>query len=159
MTSDGVPVRRLVIAGVAAALVAASCARRPATTAGRPGEGESGGSVAVRVDNRSGFSLRVYVASETGQKERLGTMDSYGSARFVLPRGVTVSSSEVQMVAEPTGTRRVFTSQPVLINPGDLVDWRILNERGRSTVTVRSGGAPDTASADGERSPPADRAR
>lgn len=145
MRIAAVPVRGLVLA-LAAAVAAGSCAPRPVWR-GTGSESENR-PVAVHVDNRSGFSLRVYVVSETSQKQRLGTMGSYETARFTVPSEVAAVSSEVQMLAEPTGTSRVFTSQPVLISPGDFIEWRILNDRGRSTVTVRSGGG-DTTSVDG----------
>lgn len=86
--------------------------------------------------NNSGFSLQVYVVSETSQKQRLGSMGSFETSEFRIPSFVSGSSSRIQLMATPVGSRRTYFSTPVVVQPGNVVVWTILNESGRTAVRV-----------------------
>lgn len=118
----------LTVAGAAAA-----CA--PGTRTSPPRSPESS-PIRAEVTNNSGFSLQVYVVSETSQKQRLGSMGSFETSEFRVPSFVSGSSSRIQLMATPVGSRRTYFSKPVIVQPGNVVVWTILNESGRTAVRV-----------------------
>lgn len=94
--------------------------------------------VFVEIHNNNWLDMRVYLISNLGGRQLLGTVTSYQQALFQLPIGMVLAAEPVRFTADPVGSRHQFGTQPVLVSGGDLVEWRIENNPDLSTVRVRS---------------------
>lgn len=131
---------RLLPAALAAALLASGCGIPGGRSAPDAPTERSDGPATVRVDNRSGFALSVYVGTQDGHRRRLGSMGSFETATFELAGSLLSAYSRFQLTAEPTGSSVRYASDPVLIRAGNVVTWTILTDQGRTTLKVGSGG-------------------
>lgn len=90
------------------------------------------------VGNESWFNIRVYVA-DGGRRQQLGSVSSYDSATFEIPRDMVHTSGQVQLLADPVGSTRTYRSSPVTIGPGQVVQWTVQNDPSQtySSIFVR----------------------
>lgn len=130
---------RLLPAVLAGALLASGCGIPGGNSVPDATADRSDGPATVRVDNRSGFALAVYVGTQDGHRRRLGSMGSFETSSFELAGSLLSSYSRFQLTADPTGSRVRYASDPVLIRAGDVVTWTILTDQGRTTLRVESG--------------------
>jgi len=143
-------VRTTLAAAVAASLTLGACASAGGNGAGLSSSyssttavsgGSSGGSASVameptiRVENRNWSDVVVY-AVRSGRRHRLGMVTSMSSARFRLPRGMAMGSGDLQLVADPIGSSRGFTSGPIHIGAGQEIALSVQNHLPMSTVSV-----------------------
>ncbi len=143
-------VRMTLAAAVAASLTLGACASAGGNGAGLSSplsstRAASGGSAegssrltaepAVRVQNQNWSDVVVY-AVRSGRRHRLGTVTSMSSARFRLPRGLAMGSGDLQLVADPIGSSRGFTSGPIHVSDGQEVALSVQNHLPMSTVSV-----------------------
>ncbi len=66
----------------------------------------------------------------------MGTVGSFTSRVFTLPPAFLLQSGELRLVADPIGPRGVYVSEPILVNPGDVVEWRVLNNLRLSNIFI-----------------------
>jgi hypothetical protein len=117
----------------AAALLASGCAHgNPASGEGELGERQS----VLQVSNNNWSDMTVYLVRGT-MRQRLGTVGSLTTSRFKLPEHIFTSPDPVRLVADPIGGARTYTSPPVLIGPGQTVEWRLENNVALSSYFVR----------------------
>lgn len=90
--------------------------------------------VVVVVENRNWQDVTVY-ALRGGARVRLGTVTSMQTARFVLSTEMT-RSTQFRLMADPVGSSQTFTSDPVRVEPGDQVQWRLANDLVQSAIFV-----------------------
>ena len=95
--------------------------------------------ISVQVENGNWLDVRVYAVSESGAYDRLGTVTSFTSRTFELPRWITAATSQIQLVAAPIGSTQTFTTQPVLVSVGDVIEWKLTNNLVLSSILVRAG--------------------
>lgn len=124
---------------VAATLAALGLAGAPGQATAQAGDDTTtvervSQTIPVHVTNYNLLDVNVYVRVG-GQAYRLGTVTSFGSADFVLP-AAALSSSGVQLVADPIGQRGNYASEQFYVVPGQQVDWTIENNPVHSTVWV-----------------------
>ncbi len=89
----------------------------------------------VRVVNDNWHDITVY-AVRGGYRRRLGTVSSFTRRAFTLPPTFLIPSDELRLVADPIGRRGAFVSEPLVVNPGDVVEWRLRNNIGLSNVFI-----------------------
>ncbi len=89
----------------------------------------------VRVVNDNWHDITVY-AFRAGYRRRLGTVTSFTSRVFTLPPTFLIPSDELRLIADPIGRRGAFISEPLLVNPGDVVEWRLLNNIRLSNIFI-----------------------
>lgn len=97
----------------------------------RAGEGEA----VVRVQNLNWSTVHVYVLAG-GQRHSLGMVTSTGEETFAIPRGAFATSRELVFLADPVGNVVAYMSDPVLVQPGDRVEWTIHNNLSQSSISV-----------------------
>ncbi len=90
--------------------------------------------VVVLVDNRNWQDVTIY-ALRGGLRVRLGTVTSMQTARFVLSTEMT-GSTRLRLMADPVGSLGTFTSEPLRVEPGDQVQWRLANELVQSAIFI-----------------------
>ncbi len=101
-------------------------------------EDEEDRATTARVTNDSWYNIRVYVADQ-GRRQSLGSVSSYESSTFEVPRDMVDTSGEIQLLADPVGSTTNYRSSPVLVGPGQVVQWTVQNSRSQtySSITVR----------------------
>lgn len=137
---DGVAGRRGMLALLILLAPVVGCALPGGRATPESSPTEATGPATIRVDNQSGFALTIHAVTQDGHRHRLGSMGSFDTSSFELPASVLSAYTRFQLRADPTGSRTRFDSDPVIIRPGNIVNWTILTDRGRSTVSVESGG-------------------
>ncbi len=90
--------------------------------------------VVVVVENRNWQDVTVY-ALRGGARVRLGTVTSMQTGRFVLSTEMT-GSTQLRLMADPVGSLETFTSEPVRVEPGDQVQWRLANQLVQSAIFI-----------------------
>lgn len=94
------------------------------------------GSAVLEVHNRNWQDMHVYVLAG-GQRWSLGMVTSLAERTFDLPDGVFGSAGDIIFLADPVGSVVVYHSDPVLLEPGDRVQWTLQNRLSHSSLFVR----------------------
>lgn len=89
----------------------------------------------VLVTNNNWSDMTVY-ASRNGAVMRLGTVTSMTTERFTLPSPLVVGSGNLQLVADPLGSTNTYRTQPLLVSPGQQVEFILQNNLALSTLSV-----------------------
>lgn len=92
--------------------------------------------VTVSVENLSWSTMHVYVAAG-GQWESLGQVGSQVTETYEVPSGILGSVKEIRLAADPVGRVEAYFSDPILVEPGDRVEWTLQNNLALSSVMVR----------------------
>ena len=96
---------------------------------------EENATTVARVSNQSWFNVRVYVA-DSGRRQSLGSVSSYRTTTFEVPRDMVHSSGQIQMQADPVGSTEYYRSTPVLIGPGQVVKWTVQNDPSQTYSSI-----------------------
>ncbi len=112
------------VLAVALVLVMGGCAS--GYGGGDPWEAVPSDQIQVRVLNHNWSDVNVYVV-RLGTRLRLGTVASMREELFDLPRGFMASSSDVRLMIDPIGSRFTYTTEPILVSPGQTIDMRVEN--------------------------------
>ena len=88
---------------------------------------EEGGQLAtrVRVENQAFLDMNVYVISDGGSRQRLGTVTGNTSQEFVIPDYIIGPANTVRFVVEPIGSSRAPVSNSLNVQPGQTVTLTI----------------------------------
>lgn len=89
----------------------------------------------VRVANHNWSDMNVFIDRD-GVRTRLGTVTTASSRTFMIPRGVMTVSGTLRLVADPIGGSGVYVTSPLLVSPGQLVEFTIENHVNLSSYTV-----------------------
>lgn len=111
-----------------AALLACGLAAAPAAGCASRGGGAAAsvptqGAVAVHVRNNGTQDMDVYVVSE-GLATRLGTVTAASDAQFTLHPSF-FPSDQIRLVATPIGGNGRASSGPLVVQPGQRIDFEI----------------------------------
>jgi len=104
------------------------------------GRGEPGGelprnaNVVVDVESHNWSDITVYLIAG-GLPQRLGMVSALGEATFDFPPQRLNSSSGVRLRALPVAGR-AFTSDAILVQPGQVITWRLENDLDASSYSV-----------------------
>jgi len=122
--------RAVVRTGCLALALAGACTHQQApapqqTVVDLNAGGEStDGKTKVRVENQNLADMTIYVYRGS-QRMRLGRASGNGVTNLEIPKSMVSGMTELRFQAEPMGNQRGFLSQPIPVNPGDLVDFVI----------------------------------
>ncbi len=93
--------------------------------------------IRVVVNNHAFLDMHVYVL-HAGVRQTLGMATGLSRRDFRLPRVVAESQRDVQLLAEPIGSRDAYVSDVFFVYPGDQLNLTLENYLGLSTTTVSS---------------------
>ncbi len=107
--------------------------------ANAPAVGDTTETIAITVNvvNRNWLDVRVYAVSGSGAYARLGTVTSFTTGKFQLPAWLSAANSDLELVALPIGSTQQYSSGPVLVSPGEKIEWQLENHLALSSITVR----------------------
>jgi hypothetical protein len=74
----------------------------------------------LEVRNNSTLDMNIYAISDSGARERIGTVTSLSDARFRLPTRLT-NLIDLRLAADPVGSNRTAFSDRVTVVPGDVI--------------------------------------
>lgn len=112
--------------------------------------------IRVVVDNHSFWDMHVYVV-QSGMRRSLGMTTGLSRRSFELPRTIANSDRDIQIFADPVGSRSAFLSQIFYLNPGDQLNITLENYMGLSTATVSERESKDESDSPGGESGPTSR--
>lgn len=92
--------------------------------------------VTVEVKNQSWSTVHVYLLTG-GQYSSLGQLTSQNTEQYEVTARMMSGRHEVRLAADPVGSNQGFISDPIVVNPGDLVSWTLTEPLSHSSVMVR----------------------
>ena len=93
--------------------------------------------ITISVSNSNPLDMTVYVVNQS-MRIRLGTVSTASTQHFTLSLHQISPTGELQLLADPVGSRRTFTSEPIHVFAGQLVEWVLQADLRQSTLTIRS---------------------
>lgn len=109
------------------------CAHRTAADSASPDRGSL--EVQLEVENHNWSDIVIYLVRGT-QAERLGTVTSLSRVNLVFPYRKLGNGTTVRLRAYPIGGRAAFTSESLLVQPGQTIRWTLENDLDRSFLAV-----------------------
>ena len=109
---------RTAVFAILAVTFLAGCASAPVER-----EIPADGSASASILNRQDFGFTVYIVSSTG-RFRLGFVDALSSGRFRIPGEMVAQGGSFQFYAEGRGAAGNYASDPFVVQPGSIVNWR-----------------------------------
>ena len=89
----------------------------------------------VEVENLVWNDVTIYSATY-GSRTRLGVVTTGMTSRFKVPHHQK-NSRELQLIADPIGSRHVMKSDAIAAVPGQTIRWTVHESAGISTLTIR----------------------
>jgi hypothetical protein len=101
---------------------------------------ESGSSAAkseisVEVESHHWNDVVIYLMNGN-QSQRLGMVTALSTIHFVRPFRKLVSGGKVRLRAYPIGGSGSFTSEDLLVQPGQWIKWTLESDLSRSSTAV-----------------------
>lgn len=93
--------------------------------------------ITINVSNSNPLDMTVYAVNQS-MRIRLGTVSTASTQRFTLSLHQISPTGELQLLADPVGSRRTFTSEPIHVFAGQAVEWVLQADLRQSTLTIRS---------------------
>jgi hypothetical protein len=90
--------------------------------------------VLVEVESRNWNDITVYLMTG-GLPQRLGMVTALGSATFKFSAHKLNTSGDVRLRALPVAGQ-AFTSETILVRPGQVITWRLENDLDNSSLSV-----------------------
>jgi hypothetical protein len=91
--------------------------------------------VALEVENHGWSDIVIYLVRGTAA-DRLGMVGSLNTKTFVFPFRKLGTGTDVRLRAYPIGGPRSFTSENVLVQPGQWIKWTLESDLTRSFLGV-----------------------
>ena len=90
--------------------------------------------VLVAVESHNWNDITIYLMTG-GLPHRLGMVTALSTASFAFPSLLLHTASDVRLRALPVAGRP-FTSEPILVQPGQAIMWTLENDLDASSFTV-----------------------
>jgi hypothetical protein len=91
--------------------------------------------MALEVENHGWSDIVIYLVRGTAV-ERLGMVGSLNTKTFVFPYRRLGIGNDVRLRADPIGGPRTFTSENLLVQPGQWIKWTLESDLTRSFLAV-----------------------
>jgi hypothetical protein len=100
----------------------------------RPSSDPKKGTVWVEVESHNWNDITVYLLAG-GLPQRLGMVTALSQATFDFPSQRLYTGEGVRLSALPVAGR-AFTSETILVQPGQVITWRLENDLDASSLSV-----------------------
>jgi hypothetical protein len=128
--------RGVQVLGVAALVgLLLGCASRSEKQDAEPALTESNAELALEVENHGWSDIVISLVRGTAV-DRLGMVGALSTETFVFPYSKLGVGSDVRLRAYPIGGPREFTSENVLVQPGQWIKWTLESDLTRSFLAV-----------------------
>jgi hypothetical protein len=126
----GIAARLLVIAALLA-----GCAGKAEDPDPDVEPARSSAEVGLEVENHGWSDIVIYLVRGTAV-DRLGMVGSLNTKTFVFPFRKLGVGTDVRLRADPIGGPRTFTSENLLVQPGQWIKWTLESDLTRSFLAV-----------------------
>jgi multisubunit Na+/H+ antiporter MnhE subunit len=92
--------------------------------------------ITIHVENNNPLDITVYAVNNS-MRVRLGTVSTASSQRFTLSLHQISPTGELQLLADPIGSRRTVTSESIHVFAGQAVEWILQVDLRQSSLTLR----------------------
>jgi hypothetical protein len=99
------------------------------------GPSRTNAELALEVENHNWSDIVIYLVRGTAA-DRLGMVGALNTRTFVFPFRNLGTGSDVRLRADPIGGPRTFTSENLLVQPGQWVKWTLESDLTRSFLAV-----------------------
>ncbi len=111
-----------------------------ACTASRAPDGPAAAPVAegmtLYVQNHNVLDMRVFLLRD-GQRQKIGTVPSMTKQTFRVSAAELGGANELRLLADPIGSRDAFSTEPIQIQVGATIEWRLERDPRFSSVLLR----------------------
>jgi hypothetical protein len=123
---------RAVWLGLVLAAAVGACRSKGGTAEVEP---DPNTSVLVEVENHYHGDVVIYLL-QGSQRDRLGMVTALSKAAYTFPYRRLGTSGNTRLLAYPIAGRRAYTSEPLLVQPGQSVSWTLESDLDRSSLAV-----------------------
>ncbi|MFW6192475.1 MAG: hypothetical protein ACOC83_03225 [Gemmatimonadota bacterium] len=102
----------------------------PETELASRGEG-----LAVRVHNQNWSTVHCYLLLDS-RSVSLGQVSTNRAETFTVGSGVLGGHRSVRLLADPVGSTDTYTTETILIDPGDRIEWTLRNPFSLSSIQL-----------------------
>ena len=103
----------------------------------RRGKGvDEEGEITVEVENHNYLDVAIYAVQGAG-RIRIGDVTGTTTKSFVVPLTRISTGGEVRFLADPIGSNRTWTTEPLHLFAGQTVQLTIESDVRRSTLSIR----------------------
>lgn len=104
-----------------------------------PGRGpppsEANADIPLEITNHNWLDIVISVVHD-GQTTRVGTAYGTSSARLALPARLLGQGREIRLVGHPIGGSGSVITEPVVVQPGQSIEWTLESDLQRSSIGV-----------------------
>jgi hypothetical protein len=93
--------------------------------------------ITIRVSNNNSLDMTVYAVNQT-MRVRLGIVNTASTQRFTVSLHQISPTGELQLLADPVGSRRTLTSEAIHVFAGQAVEWTLQADLRQSSLVIRS---------------------
>ena len=93
--------------------------------------------ITIRVSNNNSLDMNVYAVNQS-MRIRLGTVTTASTQRFEVSLHQISPTGELQLLADPVGSRRTMRSEAIHVSAGQVVEWTLQADLRQSSLTIRS---------------------
>jgi hypothetical protein len=97
--------------------------------------GTGSSEISVEIESHHWSDIIIYLM-DGNQSQRLGTVAGVSTAQFVFPYRRLATGGKVRLRAYPVGGPESFTSEDVLVQPGQWIKWTLESDLSRSSLSV-----------------------
>jgi hypothetical protein len=91
--------------------------------------------ISVEVESHNWSDIVIYLMNGN-QSQRLGMVTGLSTIHFVLPFRKLATGGKVRLRAHPVGGPGPFTSEDLLVQPGQWIKWTLESDLSRSSLAV-----------------------
>ena len=88
------------------------------------------------LNNRHLLDVNIFVQHD-GQPDRIATVPASTSRSFVLPLWMLGQSRTIRIIAEPIGDESRYTTEMLLVQPGQIVELNVESLIARSNYSIQ----------------------
>lgn len=120
---------------VVAGPVASACSgsRAPDEPAAKPAVDMG---MTLFVDNHNLLDMRVFLLTD-GDRQKIGTVPSMTKRIFRVSEAELGGALELRLLADPIGSRDSFSSQPIPVQAGAIIEWQVEKDIRFSSILLR----------------------
>ena len=91
--------------------------------------------LSLEVENHNWSDVVIYLL-RSGQPERIGMVTAHSTGTFVFPYRKLGASGNSRLSAYPIGGGSAFSSENLLVQPGQSIKWTLETDLSRSSLVV-----------------------
>jgi hypothetical protein len=88
------------------------------------------------LNNRHLLDINIFLQHD-GQPDRIATVPSWTTRAIVLPLRMLGQSKAIQIIAEPIGDETRYTTDVLVVQPGQIVELNVESAIARSSYSVQ----------------------